>query len=546
MAYIMRGRELEPDDLDLRLKIAQLYLASGKIPEARAEVNFILEKKPQDPEAPSLLVATMTDPAEADAVRNQLLNLPAPAPSGAPVLTALALLELRLGRPAETESLLERAIAADNSFASLSSVMAALQIAKQNIPEADKAFEKAAQLSSPRSPRQIQYAQFKIRSGNPAAGVQYLEETTTRAPDYLPAWVALAEVRLSQNKLAEADTAIGKVLGRDAQHLEASILRGRLHNLRNEYEKAITTFEKLASIYPQVPVVHQELGRTYVNIGDLSKAGNSLNQALALAPNSPDAAMLLARVHSRKGDGNAAVALLRKTVDQHPNLVQAQLILADAYRSQGNFEAALAIYEKLEQLNPANPQTPMLRGAVLAQQRKNTEARVAFEKALTLNPENATALEQLVNLDLQEKKYQDAFVRIESEIAQKPKLEAFGQLLLAKVMLAQDDKLRAETYLKRVIELMPESPTGYFLLAGIYARSKQEDKALAQLAEVLARDPKQTTALMLTSVIHDQKGNYNAAKEGYEKLLALNPRSMVALNNLAYLYSERLNDLEKA
>jgi Tfp pilus assembly protein PilF len=40
--------------------------------------------------------------------------------------------------------------------------------------------------------------------------------------------------------------------------------------------------------------------------------------------------------------------------------------------------------------------------------------------------------------------------------------------------------------------------------------------------------------------------NYSAARETYEKLLALAPRSGLVLNNLAYLYSEHLGDLDKA
>lgn len=546
IAYIMRGHELQPDDLEVRLKIAQLYLATGKIPEAKTEVNFILEKKPQDPEAPSLLIATMANPGEADSIKSQLLNLPPPAPERAPVLSALALLALRLGRPDEAESLLQRAKAADESFASLYSVEAALHIARQNLAEANKSFQKAAELSPPRSPRHVQYAQFKIRTGDTATGIKLLEEITTKVPDYIPAWVALAEVCLAQNKLAECDAAITKALARDSQNLEALILRGRLHNVRNETEKALNLYEKLVATYPRAPVIYQELGRTYATMGDLTKATNSLSQAMALAPNSPEAAILLARVHNRKGDLNAAVVLLRRTVEQSPHLTQAHLILAETYRNQGNFDGALAIYEKLEQQSPSNAQMPMFKGMVLAQQRKGREARDAFERAFSLSPDNPLALEQLVNLELQDKNYQSAFSRVESEMTKNSKLEGFGHLLLAKILLAQDDKTQAETHLKRVIELMPDSPTGYFLLAGIYARSNQEEKALAQLTEVLNRDPKQITALMLSSVIHGQRGNHDLAKAGYEKLIAINPRSMVALNNLAYLYSERFNDLDKA
>jgi tetratricopeptide (TPR) repeat protein len=51
---------------------------------------------------------------------------------------------------------------------------------------------------------------------------------------------------------------------------------------------------------------------------------------------------------------------------------------------------------------------------------------------------------------------------------------------------------------------------------------------------------------MLIGMIHDQQKNYEAAREAYEKVLALDPKFSPALNNLAYLYSEHLGQLDKA
>lgn len=546
IAYLTRGRELSPNDLDLRLRMGQLHLASGKPAEARAEAEHILGLQPQDPEAPLLFAATLTNPAEAESLRQRLLSLPAPVPAGSPVLTALASLELRLGRAAEAESLIQQAKTADPAFAGLYSVLAAIHLSKRDLAGAEEAFRQAAVLSPPRSPRQLQYAQFKIRSGDPETGAKLLQEITTKTPDYVPAWIALAEVNLAQNKLDEAGELLARALGRDPQNLEAMLLQGRLFILKGEPAKAVTHFERLVESYPRAPIIHQELGRAYAGTGDLTKAINSLNQALVLAPNSTEIPLLLAQLNSRKGDHNAAIVLLRRTVEQRPTNAQARLMLADAYRIQGNLDAALIIYQDLGRQTPDNPQIQMLSGLVHAQLGRNSDARQAFETAFKLTPDSPAALEQLVNLGLREKEYDTTTTRVQTEMTKNPKLAGFGQLLLAKISLARENHKAAEQHLKNAVELMPDSPTAYFLLAGIYSRTNRQEEALSQLNEVLARNPQQTTALMLASVIQDQRGNYDRAREGYEKLLALNPRSVVALNNLAYLHAERLNELDKA
>lgn len=544
--YLMRGHELLPDDLDVRLRLGQLYLASGKTAEARTEALFILDRRPTDEEAPSLLVATLATPDESETIRQRLLDLPAPAPTGAPVLTALASLELRLGRVAEAEALLQKARAANERFAPLYTSLAAIEISKRNLPAAEAAFKQAAEFSPPRSPRLIQYAQFKMRSGDPQGAASILEGALAGTPDYVPAWIALADVQLAQNKTEECEASLKKALALDPQNIEGQILQSRVLNLQGAHDKAITLLEKLITTYPRLAVLHLELGRSQAAIGDITKAQGSLNQVLALTPGSPEATLLLARLHMRKGEHNAAIALLRRLVEQRPDLPQARLLLADAYRSQGSPNEALAIYRQLEGASPDNAQLNMQIGLTQLQAGRAEEARGSFEKAFTLNPDSHAALEQLVNLWLRARQFDTAIERIQSEIAKHPKLEGFGQLLLAKTFLAQNKPELAEERLKRAIELMPDTPTPFFLLAGIYSRSNQMEKALQQLNEVVTRNPRDTTALMLISVIHDQRSNYPAAREGYEKLLALNPRSVVALNNLAYLLSERLNETDKA
>ena len=49
---------------------------------------------------------------------------------------------------------------------------------------------------------------------------------------------------------------------------------------------------------------------------------------------------------------------------------------------------------------------------------------------------------------------------------------------------------------------------------------------------------------MQIGVIQQTMTNYTAARDTYEKLLTVRPNFSLALNNLAYLYCEHLNDLE--
>ena len=47
-------------------------------------------------------------------------------------------------------------------------------------------------------------------------------------------------------------------------------------------------------------------------------------------------------------------------------------------------------------------------------------------------------------------------------------------------------------------------------------------------------------------MIYSQMKEFNKARDAYEKVIAANPTLVLALNNLAYIYAEKLNDLKRA
>lgn len=546
VAYLRRAHELLPENLDVRVKLAQLHLASGNRTEARNSARQILERRPGDPEAPLILVDSITRVEEVPEIQAELRNLPAPANAGSPVRTALAMIEFRNGNLAAAEEIVGQLLAADPKFAPAHSLRGALHLAQQNVEAAKASLKQAAEVSPLRSPRRLQYAQFLVRAGDPAAGRAAMEAITKATPDYIPAWVALAELSFAENKLDESAALAERALARNPENVEARLLTGRLHLAKGEYDKATAVFTRMTEAYPLLPVTHFELARAAVTTGDAGRAITSLTQALNLAPNYADAAMLLASLHMRRGDHSAAVLLLRQLAPQRPDLPRAGMLLAEAFRAQGNFADALAIYDQIDAQFPENTQTAFPRGQVLMLQRKPEEAAAAFARAFALEPNNPAPLEQLVVIDLRQGKVQAALDRVEAVIAGNPQMAGPGHILIAKIYLDQKDYNRAEAALKKAAELTPDNPTIYYLLAGIYNQTDQIPKALASLSDVLARNPQDINAHLLKGLLQEQMQDYAAAREAYEKTLVLNPQLMQVLNNLAYIYADKLGDLDRA
>ncbi|MDB6077310.1 MAG: repeat-containing protein, partial [Akkermansiaceae bacterium] len=544
-SYLQKASELSPDNLELRLKLGLSDVAFGDLKSARTRALFILDRAPTNEEAPLLLAEAASNPQELEAARQRLKQLPPAVIDSAPVQVAFGAIELRLNNVDAALAALQRALVLNPKSAEAHAALAVVRVLRKELPLAAQEFKLASELSPARSPKRIQYAQSLIQGGDPAAGRKFLTQMTQETPDYLPAWMMLAELASADRKYDEALDLTSRVLARDTTYPEALLLNARLRMAKGDFGKAVTELERTLRIFPTSPQFLYQIGIAYIASGNLQKATDSLNQALAQAPGYTDARVLLASVSLRTGDSSTAISALKTVIQQHPELIQPRLMLADAYRSRNSADDALAVYDGIEKNFPGNPRTPQLSARVLAQQGKLAEARQALTQALERAPDFQPAVEQMVSLDLFEKKFPAARRRIEDLIAKQPK-SAELQILLARVFYAQKDMDQAEATLQKAITLQPDSPVAYYTLAGLYAATNQQQKALDNLQKVITTNPKDTKALMMTGMLNEQLKHYDTALAAYEKLLAINPKAGIALNNAAVLYAERFNQLDKA
>lgn len=565
-AYTSKAAELLPDDMSLHVKLGLIYLNLHGSKEAAEQAELILDKSPTNAEAPDILAESVTSRAEADKAQKRLEKLSKQIGDTASLQLAFGILDFAVGDAKGAETALKRALVINPKYAAAYFSLGNLYASQNKLPEADAAFKTATELSPPRSPLRLSYANFKIQTGDLAEGKRLIKEITKQAPDYVPAWIRDAEIALAEKRYSDCDALLSQALARDTGNYEALLLRARMYLVQGQGEKALAEMDRMSSLYDRAPAVMYYLALAHLAVKDPAKASADLNKALFLKPRYPEATLLLADLNIKKGDTASAVSALTELVRQQPQIIEAHLLLANAYQMQRSPDQALAVYNNMAALFPKNPQVPFLTGMMLVQMDRTAEARKAFEKARELAPHSALVLEELVNLDIEENKFTAALDRINKE-DQQPGVGR--QLLLAKVYTARakyladkdtkngaastldvpaarEDVNQAEAALNKAVELDPRAAMPYMMLAQLYVATGKQQAALDRLNELLSKTNNATAAYMEIGMIYDAQKNYAAARYIYEKLLALDPNFGPALNNLSYLYSERFNDLDKA
>ncbi len=541
--FLSKGSQLATNDVDLRLKLAQIYLSIGMLKEAHEQAEAVLEQDPQNTEAPVFFAQSVPSQKQIDPAQHQLHGL-AQSNDNAGLETGLGVLSARENdfKTALTE--FRHAVALDSHFAPAYAALANAFLEQDKPQEAEVAFKAVADCAPSHSPLQMEYGQFEIQAGNFTIAQGSFDKLTRDEPDYIPAWLGLAEVALDEKKLDDCTTALNKAIALDSDNVDAKVLGARLDLAKSDTARAIGTLEQLAKQYPQAPRIHYQLALAYVVGSQPNKALNQAHEAVDLNPNFVEAAFLLAQLELKSGDVESAHDLLKQLVARQPSLVDAKLLLADVYRVQNNFNGALEIYEELEKSFPKNPQIPLLAGTTFIQQLNEAAARQKFNRALVIDPHNAGAQEGLAQLDLADKKFDSAQNRVEQVITADPQ-QLFPQMLLARIFLAEGQTNQAETTLSKAAAL-PNGRQASLVLAQLYLNDNQNQKALDLLNSSLGQNPKDTSVLMLIAITENNQKDYRAAADTYKKVLALNPQYSPALNNLACLYCDNLGDLDKA
>jgi tetratricopeptide (TPR) repeat protein len=568
-ALLLKASQLEPDNIDVISKLSLNCLALGDFKKAAESAMSLLAKQPGQAEALEVLASSARDSKAVAETRQQIEKLRQADEDRSGYHIAFGTLDVQSQDITNAEIRFKKALDLDPKSLAGLGAMGSLYWARGDLTNANRVLKSASDLSPIRSARRLLYAEFQIRTGNAPDAKHSLQEITVQAPDYLPAWNMLAQLAFAEKKYEDCSSHLQRVLSRDPSNYDALLLNGNLKLAKGETAKALAGFSQMISLYGPIPQVQLHLARAYLLNNDTSKAITSLNLAVAKDPNFAEAVLLLANINIRKGNISEAIFSLNGLIKLQPQIPQAYLLLANAYLAQKEPDLAVEVCGRMEERFPRSPEVPLIRGLVLVQQHKLVEARRAFERSIELFPGFLPSFEEIVDLDLVDKQYAAAMDRVKKQLdreagpgelwlllarvyiaraesrlqpqnpGDKPKLR------LADVPDAQEDVNQGEAALLKSIELNPGLRNSYLMLAQLYVSCNKQQQALDRLNSFLVKT-NDVAAWMQVGMIQDGLKNYPAAREAYDKAIAINPNFSLALNNLAYLYSEHFGNLDKA
>ncbi len=155
--------------------------------------------------------------------------------------------------------------------------------------------------------------------------------------------------------------------------------------LSHGLDLAVSEFREAASLDPDLPDVHLELGLALADLGETPEALRELSAAVAAAPEDPVARHELALLLVEQGDDRAAIGHLREAVRLDPSAFEPHLDLGACYARKGFLAESERAYRKAAELRPDDPRAPYDLAVLQLQRDLPEEAVASLRQAMALD-----------------------------------------------------------------------------------------------------------------------------------------------------------------
>jgi len=291
--------------------------------------------------------------------------------------------------------------------------------------------------------------------------------------------------------------------------------------------EALRYLEQCIKIAPEKDGAYYQMAQILIGSGDIANARKYALKAYNIDSKNIWYVSMLSGIYYQTGNIDSAIVINEKAIVDFPNKQNIFLSLAGLYNEKGNFSGSIDIYRQLEnkyglnelttpgyieslvldkkydealkkanQLIDAYPEVIQFYALVAEIYRIKGEPHKAgevYNKLLKDNPENPQILLSAADFLLNEKKYDDLFVLINSiipnrNISKDDKISLFAQLISVKF----DNKDQADKLLLAIMQF--ESYTGNddvscLLRPEFLSNSGRVNEAISRLEEIIASRP---------------------------------------------------------
>jgi tetratricopeptide (TPR) repeat protein len=535
--------ELDPNDIDARLKLGKMLLAGGapdaalrivegagdaanqnpglhtlkaailvKLRDASGgllEARKATELDPGDVDAAIMLASEKLSKGDADGAM-QIISAPTIASKSDPRVEQIrAQIFAQKGDLTQAENILHKLIDQNPQDIGLRGQLVRIYVALRRFDDAEKELRTIATANRDNIGAELDVVRF-ITGVKGLAGAR--EELVTRIKaggDVFPYQMALADLDFVQGKFDDSVALLEGLItapGSPEHNLAAQMKLAEFYFRRANYPAA----EKL--------------------VGDILRKDSRNITGLKVR----------ASIRIEQGQFESAIADLREALNGQPKSPELLLLMALAYERDDKLELADRQYADAAKSAPGNLGVRLQYVFFLQRQGRIAQAEDVLSEAVSANPRSIDVLSALAQIRLARKNWMGALA-VANSIQAIGNDRGVADLIRGSAFAGQNMMEQAIAALEAAHASAPDSLQAIVSLVNAYVGTGKADKAEALLKDMQKKYPESVQLSLLMGGTQQAKNNIAEAERSFKSAIEQRPKEEAGYTSLSNLYIQQKN-----
>ena len=511
------------------------FLALNQPDKARQSFQAALTAKPDDSAALLGLAGHAFTAGDTEAGNRYLADALAKDGKNADVWMFKGMLAGRQGKTDEALAAYNQVLALKPAHRSAHVEKAYLEIGAGKFDLA-KADIEAARKITPNS-LIVTYTQALLdyTQGKNEVALESVQKVLRGVPDHMPSVLLAGAIELNLGQLEQAEQHLKTYLAKYPDTLFARKLLATTQLRAANPTDAAATLAPALKTPTEDPQLLALAGESFMQVRNFGKAEEYFTKATELSPKTAALRTSLGLSKLAQGQREQAVTDMEMATTLDPKSQSSGVTLVRTALGMKQYDKALAAVLALEKEQPDNALVQNMKGGVYLARSDMAGARTAFTRAAALQKTYFAPVANLAQMDLAEKKPEEARKRLEAFVALDKKNIA-AMTALAELAGSQGNMAQAQTWLERAAAENPDLPEPGMRLSAHYMKSGDKPKALTLVRKLQTANPTNPDLIDMLGQAQVANNDAAGALESYSKLAALMPKSARAQLRLASVH----------
>ena len=517
---------LAPDHTDALIVLAKYYLEARLTEEVVSTADKVLAKDPQHPQANALKIAVLAVEGKIPDAMTKAEALRSQFPTEPDVAILLATLYGQQKRYRDAETTLQRALDAHPKNMDLLNNLDTILVQAKDMAGAEMVARRMIEAEPTVFDHRLRLARLFNDQGASEKAEGVLREAIALDQNSEERRLLLADLFIARKDHAAAERALLEAATQLPHSTKIQFGLATLYLKRGQDAKARERYAALVKDYKEKPSgfdAKVKLAEMDFVSGKQAEAERQVQEVLKESPRSSDGLILAGRMALAKRNGKDAVQAFRTVLHDQPELATVHFLLGQAYLQTGENNLAKESFEQAVALYPGQVDARRSLAVLESRSGHHQQARVRLDDLLKQRPDDLAALDMLMRVDLITKKWVEAEHTLERLRAiSKDSVVTFmaeGQLRQAQ---GQFDKAGAAY--ERALALGPNEQDPLVSLVNLDVAQRHADRAKTRLDALLAAQPDHLIAHGLLGEVLTLTGHPQEADAQFREATRVNPK----------------------